>query len=348
MKLNAQALMKPENNFQWEVDFQHEKETKENQILKILPLFLATYASSHTRSAYSRAMHEFLDFWQQKGVVIENFQQLQRFHFDAWQRFMESHTKLSPASISTKLSALLSFTRFLAENEWIEKNPGEFIKLPKISKQKGKTQALSEDEIKMILEKLHKNYLNAQKPSYKKEDYRAWLHYGIFLTMSIVGMRCSEFINLKICDFEHSGNYYRLHMNLKGGERHSPLIPEILSAFLLEFIKKCRSFAKLNDPLFTLEPSSKEKIQREYLSRLISTIAKNYGIERKISAHSLRATVASLLHKNKVPVGEIKDLLGHKSILTTMMYVRKTDEENESAALKSPLQNHLIVKHGKN
>ena len=318
-----------------------EQETpfKENQILKVLPLFFASYPSVHTRTAYKTAINEFLNFWELKGIFIYELRELQRFHLDAWQRSMESAGKLSPTSICTKVAALLSFTRFLAENGWIEKNPGEFVKLPKISKQKGKTEALSEDEIKMLLEKLKSNFLTADKPSYKKDDYRAWLHYGIFLTMATVGMRCSELINLKISHLIQSGSYYRLHLNLKGGEEHSPLIPEYLSTYLLLFIKNCRSFAKQNDPIFTLEPASNEKILREYLSKIISNVAKDYGIQKKISAHSLRATVASLLHKNKIPVGEIKDLLGHKSIMTTMMYVRKTDEENESAALKNPLAN---------
>ena len=38
--------------------------------------------------------------------------------------------------------------------ELIEKNPAQFLKLPKISKQKGKTEALSEEEIKFIINSL--------------------------------------------------------------------------------------------------------------------------------------------------------------------------------------------------
>jgi integrase/recombinase XerD len=312
---------------------------KESQISKIIPIFLASYSSENTRLAYEKSIYEFLDFWEKKEIFLSRVSDLQRFHLDAWQRFMETSSKLSKASICAKVSALVSLARFLTENGWIEKNPGEFIKLPRISKQKGKTEPFTEDEIKMILEALREDYLKAQKPSYKKEDYKAWLYYGIFLTMSAVGMRCSEFTHLKISDFEKSGSFYRLHLNLKGGMEHSPLIPQYLSDFLLLFIKNCRSFSTENDPIFVLIPQKNEAIKREYLSKIISNIAKKYNIGRKISAHSLRATVASLLHKNSVPVGEIKDLLGHKSIMTTMMYIRKTDEEKESAALKNPLGN---------
>ena len=298
----------------------------DNQFIKVLPLFLASYPSPHTREVYKKAVHEFLDFWQEKEIFLATFQELQRFHLDGWQRALESTTKLSPASISTKVSAIISLSRFLMENGWIEKNPGEFVKLPKISKQKGKTQALSQNEITLILENLRDSCTKATRPSYVKKDYQAWFRYGVFLTMATVGMRCSEFVNLKISDFEKKGNYYRLHLNLKGGEEHSPLIPTYLSDFILQFIKKCRNFAKPTDPLFPLSPQSNEKIKREYLSKIITKVAKDHGVEQKISAHSLRATVASLLHKSNTPVGEIKDLLGHKSIMTTMMYVRKTDE----------------------
>ena len=187
---------------------------KENQFINVLPLFLASYPSAHTRLAYKTAVLNFLNFWQEKGIFLYEFKELQRFHLDAWQRALESSSKLSPASICAKVSCLISLTRFLTENGWIEKNPGEFIKLPKISKQKVKTEALSEDEIKMILENLRDEFLKATKPSYKKEDYRAWLNYGIFLTMATMGMRCSEFVNLKISDFEQSGTYYRLHLNI--------------------------------------------------------------------------------------------------------------------------------------
>ncbi len=336
-KVTALAPLKAELN--------HHDYTYENKIIKIVPLFLASYPSKHTSSAYQKALQDFFDFWAENEVAFQELDHLQRFHIEGWQRAMEASRKLSMASISAKVSALVSLARFMFENDWVKKNAGEFIKLPRISKQKGKTQALSEDEIKMLIGHLHEEQQKAVRPSAKKDDYRAWVYYGIFLTLATVGMRCSELARLTLKDFKKAGEYYRLHLSLKGGEEHSPLIPAYLSDYLCLFIKNCRSFAKDTDPIFTLAPNSHQQIKREYLSKIITSIAKKYGVDRKISAHSLRATVASLLHKSNIPVGEIKELLGHKSIMTTMMYVRKTDEEKESAALKSPLGNILNIVH---
>ncbi len=310
---------------------------EETEFARVLPYFLSTYRSEHTRMAYQKSLESFFSFCAENHLPLVRLTDLQRFHINAWQRRLEN-SHFSLASISAKISAVISFGRFLFEHEWVEKNPGEFIQLPKISKQKGKTEALSEEEIRGILEMLNQDKEKAYSPATNVSDHRAWLYYGIFLTMATVGMRCSEFVNLKKSDVQKTSRHYRLRIRLKGGEDHTPLIPDYLAEFLFSYLTSCRPFCSEEDPLFAIHPRSKDPLRREVVSEIIAKVAKRFGIDRKISAHSLRATVASMLHKNKVPVGEIKDLLGHKSIVTTMMYVRKTNEEEESAALKNPLK----------
>lgn len=54
-------------------------------------------------------------------------------------------------------------------------------------------------------------------------------------------MRVSEVVNLKIEDFDTTGEFPRLRMVLKGGEEHTPLIPDELSALLKSY---CTRFHK--------------------------------------------------------------------------------------------------------
>jgi integrase/recombinase XerD len=320
--------------------------TQHLSIQKDLKTFYLTYSRLNTRIVYQKAANEFLEFWRSSGHEIHEVGQLTRSHIDGWQRFMESKRDLSPTSICTKVAAILSFTRFLAEEDKIPKNVGEHVKLPKIPNSKVKTEAFSEDEIMFILEELRAKQLSATHPLHKKEDYRAWLHYGIFLTMATIGMRCSEIVNLKISDFVKTKDKYRLRLTIKGGEPHSPLVPEYLSDYLSLFIETCRKdLKKENSPIFAIEPGLSDNLCRDYISKLVSKIAKSHGIERKLSAHSLRVTTASLLHKKGVPIGEIQDLLGHSDIKTTLKYIKKTDEEKESASLKSPIQNLFNFKN---
>ena len=62
--------------------------------------------------------------------------------------------------------------------------------------------------------------------------------------------------------------------------------------------------------------------------------AKKAGIEKKVSTHSCRATLATLLHNQGTPIGQIQTLLNHKDITTTSIYIKKANEIEESAAMK--------------
>ncbi len=308
-------------------------------ILQNFKLFLLKFSSKNTRDAYRRAFESFLEYWQGVGHPIFEVGQIQRSHLDIWSRTLEA--KYPPSSVTAKLSTILSFVRFCFENDWSKENVGERVHLPRINRSKGKTEAFSESEVRIILGKLRTEFASATEPYLEPSHARAWVRYVIFLTLCTVGMRVSEIVGLKMRDFETTGEFPRLKMSVKGGEEHAPLIPDELSLILKHYVLYFRKWAQKESPLFVLSPKLNKPLNREYITRMIADIAKDCGIEKVVSSHTCRATVASLLHKNAVPVGEIKDLLGHKSILTTMMYVRKTDEEKESAARKNPIFNMM-------
>ncbi|MBX9838993.1 MAG: tyrosine-type recombinase/integrase [Silvanigrellaceae bacterium] len=294
--------------------------------------FLGSYVSENTRENYARHLRDFFNFCFEKGVSFARLEEIQRDHVDAYKRHIMA--KYPPSSVCAKLSPLLSFLKFSFQEGWVDRNVGAAIRLPKVQKSKGKTEALSEAEIGHILESLEASYKKASNPLKQKDHYRAWLRFVVFSTLSHVGMRATELCSLKIKDLDLSGKYPRLHLKIKGGEIHAPLISDELSALLKTYIVTLRPMSKKEDFLFALTPFSKKPLTRDYLARMIAAIASEYGINKEISPHSCRATVASHLHRNGTSLSEIQDLLGHKSMMTTMMYIRKTDEEKESASRK--------------
>lgn len=294
--------------------------------------FLGSYVSENTRQNYARHLRDFFSFCFEKGASFARLDEIQRDHVDAYKRYLMG--TYPPSTVCAKLSPLLSFLKFSFQEGWTDRNVGAAIRLPKVQKSKGKTEALSEAEIGRILESLEASYRQATNPLKQKEHYRAWLRFIVFSTLSYVGMRATELCSLKIKDLDLSGKYPRLHLKIKGGQIHGPLISDELTSLLKTYIVTLRPMSKKEDYLFSLSPFSKKPLNRDYLARLISSIAKEHGIEKEISPHSCRATVASHLHRNGVPLSEIQDLLGHKSMMTTMMYIRKTDEEKESASRK--------------
>ena len=294
--------------------------------------FLGSYVSENTIKNYARHLRSFFEFCAEKGALFSCLEQIQRDHVDAYKRHLMASNP--PVTVCAKLSPLLSFLKFSFLEGWVDKNVGGSVRLPRVQKNKGKTEALSEKEVGLILDSLEASYLKATNPLKQKSHYQDWLRYVVFTTLSYVGMRATELCLLKIKDLDLSGKLPRLHLKIKGGEIHAPLISDELAHLLKKYIVTLRFSAKENDPLFSLTPYNKKPLTRDYLARMITSIAKENGITKEISPHSCRATVASHLHRNGVPLVEIQDLLGHKSMTTTMMYIRKTDEEKESAGRK--------------
>jgi len=71
-------------------------------------------------------------------------------------------------------------------------------------------------------------------------------------------------------------------------------------------------------------------------SRNIRTVVRKINIYKKVSAHIFRHSFATHLLQNGTDIRSIQELLGHKSIETTMIYTHVIKELNKSE-IKSPL-----------
>ena len=94
---------------------------------------------------------------------------------------------------------------------------------------------------------------------------------------------------------------------------------------------------KDKDALFLSE--RKKRISRRTVQYIVEKYVKLAGIEqRKISAHKLRHTAATLMYRyGKVDIRSLQTILGHQSISTTEIYTHVDDEDLRSAIEKNPL-----------
>jgi site-specific recombinase XerD len=72
------------------------------------------------------------------------------------------------------------------------------------------------------------------------------------------------------------------------------------------------------------------------LGRNIKTAAQKAGIQKRVSSHVFRHSYATHLLQSGVDIRSIQELLGHKSLETTMIYTHVVKELNK-ASIKSPL-----------
>lgn len=140
-------------------------------------------------------------------------------------------------------------------------------------------------------------------------------HRTLMLTLYAAGLRLGEASRLTLPDIDSA----RMQLSIRNGkgakDRRVPLSPRLLIA-LREYWKTVRSPLYLF-PGKTLDvPLSATTIQK--MCKQAATAA---GIQKNITPHTLRHSFATGLMEAGVDLLTIGRLLGHKSFMTTMIYL---------------------------
>ena len=86
-----------------------------------------------------------------------------------------------------------------------------------------------------------------------------------------------------------------------------------------------------------------ERITRQAIFKYIKTLAKENGIEKEISPHTLRHSFATHLLERGMDLKMVQDLLGHEDISTTQIYTNLSNQY-----IKQVYNNaHPLAKEGK-
>ncbi len=142
------------------------------------------------------------------------------------------------------------------------------------------------------------------------------LKHRIILTLSYsAGLRSCELINLKISDIDFERKTIHIRKSKYNKDRIVPL-----SNYIAIGIKK---YLKAENPdtwLFNgKEPNG--KYSPKGLSWVMRETLKKTNIKKTVNLHSLRHSYATHLLEEGVNIVKIKELLGHATIATTMIYL---------------------------
>lgn len=178
--------------------------------------------SRNTIIAYQNDLEDFLNFCDEQK--IKNPDEITEKKIKIYLVFL-NNKQLSKTSISRKLSALRTFTKFLVNNEILEENPVKQISNPKSRRKLPEVLPLA-------------SYLEIIRLLNEKEDQKAAsLVKAIFELLYGCALRVSELCNLKYSDFDLSrgtisvqgkGNKFR---SVPIGTKSIEVIKQYLSCF---------------------------------------------------------------------------------------------------------------------
>lgn len=248
------------------------------------------------------------------------------------------HQNLSKNTIDSYQTAVdLYFKDF---NEITKQNLLAF-KAVLVDKYKGKTVNLRIQGINKYLEligkeKLKLKYIKVQQKSYLENvisdaDYeflknKLWKDqnyewYFVVRFLGATGARVSELIQFK---YEHLARGY-IDLYTKSGKIRRIFIPKRLRNKAIEYyisIKRTEGYLFLN--------KDGKQITTRGIAHQLKALGEKYRMNLNvIYPHSFRHRFAKNFLEKRKDIALLADLMGHESIETTRIYLRKTSEEQQ-------------------
>ncbi len=260
-------------------------------------------ASEKTVATYSRAINRFLSFLLENGIT-----QPTRETVIAYRDSLKATHKAT--TVSSYLAAVRLFFTW-AEAEGLYKNVAAHVKGIRIE-HGHKRDYLTSKQVGKMLGAIDRSSLKGLRD------------YALLSLMITSGLREISIIRANIGDLRPAGDNLVLYFQGKGREEKADYakIPQPVEDALRAYLQ-ARGEKDPEAPLFgsIANRNSGERMTTRSISRVAKERLVAVGLESdRLTGHSLRHTAATLNLLNGGSLEETQQLLGHRSISTTMIY----------------------------
>ena len=272
-------------------------------------LWLEDGLSRNTLESYRRDLRKFSE-WMEKhhhGSLLQTtYADIQGFL-----AYLVNEQKAKATSTSRAISSLKRLFRYLLRQNRVEADPTLQIATPKLPRSLPKS--LTEQDVELLL-----GAPDIHTPLGARD--RAMLE-----VLYATGLRVSELVALKVVQVSLDMGVVRV-MGKGGKERIVPLGEEAMD-WLRRYLSEARPVlltGKLSDAMFVTQRG--EGMTRQMFWYLIKRHAKQGGLHKPLSPHTLRHAFATHLLNHGADLRVVQLLLGHADISTTQIYTHVARE----------------------
>lgn len=248
--------------------------------------------NSGSRSQYRHGLNQYVE-WLDGTDPLE----VRRATVQRYVAHLVDHG-YADATVRAKTSAVASFYKYAMQEKAIEVNPATDLKRP-----------AGEGEVKRGLPRDQALQLLATA-----RDHSPTAHALIWL-MAGVALRVAEACNAQLEDLNRAEQLLTVTVK-RGHRRTKPVTGPVLAAITTA------AAARTTGPILTNRDGN--PLTRVRAWELTERLAAEAGIEH-CSPHVLRHTAATLALEAGAPVQDVKELLGHRSLETTLRYIHNRD-----------------------
>nr|DAM83458.1 MAG TPA: SITE SPECIFIC RECOMBINASE XERD [Caudoviricetes sp.] len=258
----------------------------------------AKHRSEGTIREYSKAIDKCLNYVNKPEAEIK------AIDLEMWQSSMDN---LSSASVAQRTSAVREYFKFLYRNEFIQRNPAEFLEAPAIKNRE--QSALTGEQVRAMV--------NAATNRRNK---------AIIMTLAQTGLRIHELLNITLEQYESRANNVLVIRGKGDKDRFIGLGDETI-----KLIDSYITNERKDGCEYLFVGNQGNKMDSKNTSAMLKVCARKAGIENweelHISNHTMRRTFATMMSEADVPIEVISKAMGHSSIaITANRYIKRTEQ----------------------
>jgi integrase/recombinase XerD len=264
--------------------------------------------ANNTIMAYERDLISYLHYVKNVESV-QSLNEVQRIHIVHFLGFLKEQGK-SSKTLARHVASIRAFHQFLLRDKATDHDPTVHIETPKLERTLPKVLSLQEVEILLDSPKSHDHYGLRDK--------------AMLELLYATGIRVSELISLDLDDAHLTMGFIRV-IGKGNKERIIPL-GRTSSDAIKDYLDQGRSHFVTNkhrDHALFLNHQGK-RLTRQGFWKILKKCAKEAGIEKELTPHTLRHSFATHLLENGADLRAVQEMLGHADISTTQIYTHVT------------------------
>ena len=296
-------------------------------------IWLENFTSKATQKTYKGTVKKFCSMFE-----IQNIDQLRSvtsMHIIKFRDAMKEAGEKN-ASINNRLSGLSSLFKHLIEKQLMKSNPVYGVKAMKKDYRKVKSRALSDSEIKALLEQPNQEKLIGLRDK------------AILAIMFNLGVRVGTIEALRGKDIYEENGYLIFDMYLKGDKRNLVAVNSHVQSALIKYFEELGYYKKdvegnvkfdISDDL-PVFPNMSNNPKQLNINKPMTTISiwrmwKKYSVKANIdrtNPHCARATFITRALKSGCDLQHVQHTAGHNDPRTTMSYNHNEVDYKDSAS----------------
>lgn len=262
--------------------------------------------SDLTVESYRTEIKGYLDFFKEKNIKVKDIKNSDIKDYLAYIKKSET----SERTLAHNVSVIRTFYKFLLTLKIIERNPTEFLELPKLRKKL--PTVLSKEEVEKLLD-------------IDLTDCYSYRNKAMLELLYSTGLRVSELVNLELSNIDLEN--CTLKTIGKGNKERIIPISDYALYYVEKYINEYRgSMLKKGVNNYVFINNHGNVMTRQGFFKIIKKLAAEKNIKTPISPHTLRHSFATHLLDYGADLRSIQEMLGHSNLSTTQIYTHVSSE----------------------